>query len=49
MVLYSFFQSVMITRAWVKDQKLVMFRHSSRILLLKDSTYPLRHGAPGGM
>src|SRR5690606_3918679 len=26
-----------------------MLRHSSRILLLNDSTYPLRHGDPGGM
>ena len=49
MVLYSFFQSLMITRAWARDQKLVMFKHSSRIRLLKDSTYPLRHGEPGGM
>lgn len=38
MVLYSFFQSPLITQAWVRGQKLVMFRQSSRILLLKDST-----------
>ena len=26
-----------------------MLRHSSRIWLLNDSTYPLRYGEPGGM
>ena len=36
--LSSCFQSLMTTRAWASDQKLLMLRHSSRIRELKDST-----------
>jgi hypothetical protein len=30
-------------------KKLLMLRHSSRMRELNDSTWPLRHGSPGGM
>src|ERR1700752_118326 len=39
----------MTTRAWVRDQNVLMFRHSSRTRELNDSTYPLRQGSPGAM
>jgi len=36
--LSSSIQSPITTRAWTSDQKLLMFRHSSWIRLLNDST-----------
>jgi hypothetical protein len=38
MVVVLGFQSLMTTRAWAIDQKLLMFKHSSRMRELKDST-----------
>jgi hypothetical protein len=36
--LSSSFPSLITTRAWASDQKLLLFSHSSRIRLLNDST-----------
>jgi hypothetical protein len=47
-VIYSCFQSVITTRAWVNDQKMLMLRHSLRMRASNDSMYPLRQGYPAG-